>query len=123
MGCRLSGTWLALWAADTGESTLSAPSRSSLNAAALAYAVANEPVHDEPPPGYGHALEVTPLRAPMRPSTGFQFSCIGLGLALILFHFGKTGGAMAPLYPASLVMLPGMLILAAATGYLAWRRR
>lgn len=102
---------------------MSAPSRSSLNAAALAYAVANEPMHDEPPPGYGHAEEVAPLRAPMLPATGFQLSCIGLGLALILFHLGKMGGALAPLYPASLVMLPGMLMMTAATGYLAWLRR
>jgi len=102
---------------------MSAPSRSSLRAAELAYAVANEPVHDEPPPGYGHALEAAPLRAPMLPATGFQLSCVGLGLALILFHFGKTGGTLAPLQPASLVMMPGMLLLAGVTGYLAWRRR
>jgi hypothetical protein len=102
---------------------MNALSRSSLKAAELAYAVANEPVHDEPPAAYGHAMEVAPLPAPMRPSTGFQLSCVGLGLALILFHLGKTGGAMAPLHPASLVMLPGMLLLAGVTGYLAWRRR
>ena len=94
-------------------------------AAALAYAVANEPVHDVPPAdyGYGHAMEAAPLRAPMSAVTGFQLSCIGLGAALLLLHFGRGGGALAPLYPASLVMLPGMLALALATGFMAWRRR
>ncbi|AXQ30151.1 hypothetical protein D0B54_16375 [Solimonas sp. K1W22B-7] len=94
-----------------------------MTAAALAYAVANEPTHDEPPAGYSHDIEAVPLRAPMQVDTGFQLSCIGLGMALILFHFGKMGGALAPLHPASLVMLPGMLALVATTGLIAWRQR
>lgn len=94
-------------------------------AAALAWAVANEPVHDVPPEnyGHGHSLEAAPMRPPMSAVTGFQLSCIGLGASLLLLHFGKTVGAMAPLYPAGLVMLPGMLALVLATGFVAWRHK
>lgn len=102
---------------------MSKPSSGKARAVLLSQALLTQPAHDERPGAYRHAVEAVSLRAPLSAGTRFQLSCIGLGAALIFFHLGKMGGAMAPLHPASLVMLPGMAIFAAVSGYLAWRSR